>query len=222
MGKPIVHILFLCLCWSLNINAQSSLGAFSVLAPDTAYTQTTDSFFVSIKNTGTILVNDSIQIMAKVNSGAPFIFYHGPALLPPNALEVIGSKEFDFDSLGLAPAYNIVVVWPTGTGIVTSDSATFSIYYIDNTGIQSRVESKDSEINIYPNPAKAKLYFEYSNSLTKLEEVRIIDILGKEYYRSKSTHSEIEIPSLSNGLYFILFLFADHTQKAKPFTIIRD
>jgi hypothetical protein len=88
-------------------------------------------------------------------------------------------------------------------GIVSSTSEAY--YYIDNISVIDiatigieQVKEK-VKIDVYPNPAIDKLYIETKEEDVK--EIKLYDVLGKE--QLSTTKKEIDISSLSNGVYFI-------------------
>jgi hypothetical protein len=64
------------------------------------------------------------------------------------------------------------------------------------TGIYQSVNNTD-EINIYPNPAKDKVYIKAEET----GEIKLFDLLGSEIITTKT--NEIDISSLSDGVYFM-------------------
>jgi hypothetical protein len=56
-----------------------------------------------------------------------------------------------------------------------------------------------SNSKVYPNPATDKLYIETKEE--DIKEIKLYDVLGKE--QLSTTKKEMDISSLSNGVYFI-------------------
>jgi hypothetical protein len=81
----------------------------------------------------------------------------------------------------------------------------FAYYYIDGVSVIDVAtigikQVKDAiKVDVYPNPAIDKLYIETKEE--DIKEIRLYDVLGKE--QLSTTKKEIDISSLSNGVYFI-------------------
>ncbi len=72
------------------------------------------------------------------------------------------------------------------------------------TSINDNIFSKSEYFNVYPNPATEKLTLDFSETLSKKEQVKIFNFIGilvKEISIASST--EINISDIPNGLYFI-------------------
>lgn len=65
-------------------------------------------------------------------------------------------------------------------------------------------QDDDMNINIYPNPAKDRLYIKLPSE-DGLAELKLYDILGKEIstYKLTSINNEVDIVSLSKGMYIV-------------------
>lgn len=200
--------LFLGFGTMVQSKSQSLLGIHSVYAPDTVFASIPDSFFVFVKNTGLLLFNGPVTLHVRLNDSIDFVFDSLPMILPPNALGVAGWPFFPFDTLGLEPADNIVVVWPTGSGITTSDSLTFSLYFVDDVSIFDMGEKIKIPLVLYPNPCGRTFYFTVSDPGKKVEEVRILDILGRSIPFSRN-QNRLDLPGGVSGLHFIQVFFAD-------------
>jgi hypothetical protein len=75
-------------------------------------------------------------------------------------------------------------------------------------------ETSIEGLNIYPNPvSNGKIYITSKSSLEK--EVIIFDILGKTILQSTLTSKELNVSSLTPGVYFIKIKEGDATATRK-------
>ena len=86
---------------------------------------------------------------------------------------------------------------------------------INPTGIE-KTKSKVGFINIYPNPAKNKLYI---NSSIQLKRVRIFNILGSVVHSLEKNQKNIEIliSELHNAVYFLEIIDMNNNRIIKKF-----
>ena len=70
---------------------------------------------------------------------------------------------------------------------------------------------EETELIFYPNPAKTELTIEYKNSLNKTLTISIVNTVGQTVFsqrfdvQEKMINEKIDLQSLSEGVYFILF-----------------
>ena len=109
---------------------------------------------------------------------------------------------------------NTVVIWPVAeasTGFVTLDSAKFNIFIVDPLRIQS-TENID-QLVLYPNPFSDKIWL-ITRGDAILEEVRIVDALGKLVFIDKTPNKQfIETVHLQQGVYFIELTYTNGAKK---------
>lgn len=87
-----------------------------------------------------------------------------------------------------------------GATIVTAiDHVRMTIYYSTATGIEKAEGS--GKIVSYPNPAVSGNSITFSN-ITKIEQITITDILGKEVFKGSSDKNTIVLPKMNSGVYF--------------------
>lgn len=85
--------------------------------------------------------------------------------------------------------------WPTDMFVCKwSQSAITSV---------SDLEKSESLVTIYPNPATDKISFNFDLKESEDYTVRIFDNLGKNLIETKATSKNLDVSSLSNGLYYI-------------------
>ncbi len=120
-----------------------------------------------------------------INWNAPFAYLSNVI----EAIEAGSSSEI----------LNYTAVVPTNT-ILISDTLTL-------TSINSKEESS-TQLSVYPNPAKDKLYIEFTNyekSTITLTDVRGTILNKKETNGTGEQKEIIELSNLTSGLYYLLF-----------------
>ena len=55
---------------------------------------------------------------------------------------------------------------------------------------------------IYPNPNKGHFWIKKPSEV-EIAELRVYDMLGREYHRVKTKQTEVNIPGLAGGMYFL-------------------
>lgn len=195
-------ILVVVFCWiSSKSVGQTTLGALGILMPDTITLGTPDSFFVQIQNTDSTFFSGTINLDFQINGHPSTPFSGIPMTLPPNSIGLFGSAAFNYDTLDFTAGSNIVVVWPTGTGITTSFTATKNVYVFDNTGLRRSSSQDETNIALYPNPANSTLFIRSFTISDPVEEVRIFNLLGEKIRVSSTIEKGIDISDLYSGIY---------------------
>jgi len=72
----------------------------------------------------------------------------------------------------------------------------------------STIEPISSNILIYSNPTKDKIYI--STSFNESYKVEILDLLGRRL-TALSTYKEIDVTNLNKGIYFLLITKSDNS-----------
>ena len=62
--------------------------------------------------------------------------------------------------------------------------------------------SLDGEFMIYPNPNEGHFWIKKPSEV-EIAELRVYDMLGREYHRVKTKQTEVNIPGLAGGMYFL-------------------
>ena len=62
--------------------------------------------------------------------------------------------------------------------------------------------SLDGDFMIYPNPNKGHFWIKKPSEV-EIAELRVYDMLGREYHRVKTKQTEVNIPGLAGGMYFL-------------------
>lgn len=88
----------------------------------------------------------------------------------------------------------------------------FKVDYLNSTTPVSDV-SDESDISIFPNPAKDVLTVSVQKSTPSVSGVKIIDMMGKEYQTVSINGpvTELDISTLPNGLYMTVF-YGEHNE----------
>lgn len=88
-----------------------------------------------------------------------------------------------------------------GATITTSiDHVRMTIYYSTATGIVEKAEGSGSIVT-YPNPVVSGNAITFSN-ITKIEQISITDVLGKEIFKGSSDKNTLVLPKITSGVYF--------------------
>lgn len=88
-----------------------------------------------------------------------------------------------------------------GSTIVTSiDQMRITVYYTTATGISQTAKGGENIVS-YPNPVVSGNSITFS-SITKIEQITITDILGKEQFKGSSDKNTIVLPKMNSGVYF--------------------
>ena len=205
------------------VNAQVVLGVSAVSFPDTVVENTNYTVEIEIENKG----NDSYSGLITIYYAIDSIFTNlavfdsvTVANLDPLEKVNISRNDFQFNAPHFLKGNNIVVVWPTGN-FSTADSASAIVHVVDKTGIISNLYQLNSQVNIFPNPAKDKLFISFSEK-NNLEQVRIYNIVGEEIFSSKENLHVVNISEYIEGIYFIELQFSKDKKLIKKFVKFMD
>lgn len=199
--KKIVLSLIIILA-SLETMAQTSIGFANHNTPglsDTLIKNTTITYGVMVENTGTQPITNPFKVYVAVTDSAFVFQYVDSITVTPNSLLAGNTMNVLITHL-VDPAKfmdggNTVVIWPAAPGVTTTDTIVKGVYVID---FQDVDELSENELIIYPNPVSDILFI---RSETRLEEVRIFDLNGREVLRTKNTI--IDLSSLETSIYLI-------------------
>lgn len=100
---------------------------------------------------------------------------------------------------------NIIVVWPTGTKIVTKDSARGTVQIYETAGIKTAKNSIE-RVSIYPNPATQRITIQ---GLSSIKAVRLMSMQGKNMEVVLAPDYSIDISTLPLGVYCISVQLSD-------------
>lgn len=174
--------------WSVHLNHGNTLNSFSL----------DDSWFVS---------------GPEVTRDIPFDITNGTTnqtnvttfdVLDGQWIKISGSINLTGKTLGNFAALQIETSTPTSGGFI---SGGVPIYALDNVKVTAETTlSNDSfelnnDIKIYPNPVKNVLKIKSKGNLN-ISNLRLVDILGKTVYASKTLH-DIDVSTFAKGLYIL-------------------
>jgi hypothetical protein len=112
------------------------------------------------------------------------------------------TTNFTFNESCLDGGDNIVVVWPSSSMQpleVNGDSIYFHIVY-EGVGIDEN--NHRQTMMLYPNPARSEVRLRLAFP-EKVEQVRVLDVLGKEILRFGEAVKSFNVESLVEGIYFV-------------------
>jgi hypothetical protein len=187
----------------IGVNAQASFGFASTATPglaDTVLMNSTVTYGVSVQNTGNQPFSGSFAVIVGVyDSVFMFIDIVDSIIIQTPSL-LAGDTSGVTITHGISPSKfvdgnNTVVIWPIATGYSTTDSIFRDIYVIT---FQDTDELSINQLNIYPNPVSDYLYI---RSEMEVENVRILDLNGKEVFQS--TYTTFALPEIINGIYIL-------------------
>ncbi len=166
---------------------------------------------------GEIEVFLSSQIVGDVDTlrddGHPGLLPAGDTIILPGIVH--GNPNFRFKSIHYAAGDNIIVVWPysAGTGFNVFQSR---IYFAQVTAIP---EAMEGTAGYYlKNPVSTIINPEYPDK-NKVEQVRIYDIMGREFFNAHEAIKSIDISSYRSGIYFFDCILDDGTHITKKIFI---
>jgi len=173
--------------------------------PDTVIDNQLVSFIVYFSNSGgAIFSGDLTLFLHSDNDTSPpdTIFHLDTLTISGNTL--IDSTEgfFTFTAAELDAGDNIVVVWPSSASAsqyVQNDSLVFHVF-LKNVGIPE-IEQRQS-LFVYPNPSHAEVQLRFGFP-EKVEQVRVLDILGKEELSYGGAVKRFNVENLDDGIYFV-------------------
>jgi hypothetical protein len=94
---------------------------------------------------------------------------------------------------------NIVVIWPTGSNILTRDTVTRVVTVIDPSSISWVHKIEPGRVSIFPNPARGSVHIRAED--LDVKDAWIIDISGRGIKAELSGNNEIDISALKPGIY---------------------
>lgn len=206
--KKLFFITVLILSFFFNpriISAQTlSLDTIDGI-PDTIYTsQQLQLGIIMVKSGGAFFSGDLSIQMHSVGTVSEIdtIFRDSLYNLSGNTFGDTINLTVDFNETNLDAGDNIVVVWPASASIpmeVDNDSVVYGVF-LKGVGIQEN-EFRQSML-LYPNPSHSslQLFFGYPE---KVEQVRVLDVLGQEIFRFNEAVHRFNVGVLDNGIYFV-------------------
>jgi hypothetical protein len=201
-----IPVLLLSFFFNSRIVSAQSLSLDTIFGfPDTVVaSQQVQVSIIMVKSGGAFFSGDLSIQMHSVNSVADIdtIFRDTSYSLSGNTFGDTISLTVDLNETNLDADENIVVVWPSSSSIpleVDNDSLVFGVF-LKNVGVAENAFKQS--ILLFPNPSHSilQLFFAYPE---KVEQVRVLDILGKEILNfDKAIHS-VNVEDLDVGIYFV-------------------
>ncbi len=141
-------------------------------------------------------------------NGASDISYYGGFGMP--TIVIVGGKD--------------KTIYFQKMGYSTSDNATIRKSIDDaigGTASVKNVKQSTSLVSLYPNPASNLLRFTLGNDLV-VSSVKVFSMTGAEVLSANHLSSnELNISSLSNGVYYVSLTTADGSILTRQFTVTR-
>lgn len=175
------------------------------------------------------LYNDSLLVKISLDCGQSFyktIFREGGenlATVPGNSHSIAfvpnSSDDFNFVSLNLNEFKNQDIIIS-----FTTKNDRGSALFIDQVEISEQSINinpnftfTEFDVNIFPNPAKNKVYYEIKGFVSEKVYINVFDITGKKliHYAGEGKTGEISINHLSTGVYFLSISSGNYTVKKK-------
>lgn len=172
--------------------------------PDTVITSEMDTLTIYISKSGGNVFSSDLTLYFHTESdsgGSADTLLYFPQYTLNSTTDTI-LVIFIFNEASLDAGDNIVVVWPASSmqpQDVNGDSLTFHIH-LAGVGIDEKKHRQS--ITLYPNPSRSKVQLFYGFP-EKVEQVRVLDILGKEIYRFKDAITGFNVEALDEGVYFV-------------------
>lgn len=143
------------------------------------------------------------------------VIQSGALYYPANSFYVVyqGKKQSwydfngDFYEKNTGKAYYSIAVGYLNAGITFYADA---VDPIPDTAIKTT--KADSQLSIYPNPAKEVIYI---NNLTSDASATVTDVTGKQILSLSHVQNSVSVSGLSKGIYFISIKDADGVHTAK-------
>lgn len=206
-----------------TVFAQAKVGAINALLPDTAFMQNFYPIKVTVRNTGNAVYNAPIDVYYAVDSlYVPVLLGTIPAT-PLNPNDTVSlSTGLLIDSTRFQDGNNIVVVWPTGSGITTSSSEWNVIFVPDSVVSSVADHNLAGEFSVFPNPSNGPVLLQSFNKIWKIE---IVNLLGENMasmseLRNAGISVPIDFSSVPAGIYFIRII-SEKGVLTKKISIIR-
>lgn len=115
---------------------------------------------------------------------------------------------------GFAHSVGEIYVIPTDPD--QTGSGTMGMFYQSVLQVLGVSELEKDNVKIYPNPTTDFIYVKLS-SKSKIEGAEIYDLSGKLVFRTKMESEQLDLRSLPQGVYMIVFKNSD----LKPIKIIK-
>ncbi len=183
------------------------IGTFSIDTvtglPDTLVANSQYTFGFKVRNAGNTTYSGSINFdfyIDSLNPGTNLSFGSGQTgnFLPGDTVTFPITYLFSINNNTFNIGDNVIVVWPRGlVGSSALDSLIFHVYITNPNGVEEK-EKTNSDLKIFPNPAKD--FVSFTSEKNKIETIRIYDMSGRLMLQSKE-HLKIFTGNLAEGIY---------------------
>lgn len=188
-------------------HAELSIGAGKKLFSTVdSFREPQDTFvrmYYYVKNTGTASFSGVLTTHLKTDKG---VFHINDttvnSLNPGDSLNV--SVPMYFSASAFKTGSNIIIIWPTGTGAKTVDSAKrqVTLYYLANGKLTSlfAAAGSDPSLQAYPNPLSGWLYINHPIE-ESVKDILVYDLTGHQVLM-QTNNDRADLSTLTNGVYF--------------------
>lgn len=165
-------------------------------------------------------INVTINPSPVVDFGADTIYFDGnPVVLDPNAI----ATSYLWSNGATSPTLSVPLSEPGTYSVLATNQYDCSDEGSVVVAFQIGIDEVDiqSEIALFPNPAKDQLYISINDFAVK--ELRIFNSIGEQVFQIKNVagNMEIDTQKLPDGIYFITVLSHRNSILAKPFMVVR-
>ena len=95
----------------------------------------------------------------------------------------------------------IITTYTSGTNCVISGASVQTIKIVDNDPNGINKNSKNSSVQVFPNPSNGTFTIRSNN---ELKSVKVLDILGHEVAVSQPIGNVISMQSMAAGVYIVI------------------
>ncbi len=225
-----ITIIGIILATALSLQFNQVKGQVRLRATHVSFQNDTTSFYAT--NPLTVIVKNT---SSQAFTGHISIYYQTDSLKMPgraklDSIYVVNFMSGDSIVLGQTGAFNtfiikpnefktfhnIIVIWPTGSGVI-SEQGQGTVYVQDSIAGISETRIHENSFIIYPNPANSIINLVSTDPKYSVETVRIYNSIGsliKVYTRNTTT---LDVSSFSRGLYLLDIETNDKKRAIKRF-----
>lgn len=189
-----------------NLSINGFFGTQGVL--DTIPTDSTIPFTYTITNTGTVPFAGEINVLYYLNNDSTTIYTLDS--LPLDTLAASQTNTYATTLLATSVTFgggvNILVIWPAATN-ATFDTLVDSFYVDTTTMANLPPELRAKDIQLYPNPARTQLHFNFGHAAPVPTSLTIRDLAGREVYFTEESFQVIDLHTFQADTYFLSMQF---------------
>jgi hypothetical protein len=172
--------------------------------PDTVNISATETLTVFMSKSGGNVFSGDLTLFFHTQSdtgGAADTLLHFDQYTLNNSVDSI-TTNFTFNESCLDAGDNIVVVWPSSSMHPLDVNGDSIYFHIVLAGVGIDENNLRQSIMLYPNPARSEVRLRLGFP-EKVEQVRVLDVLGKEIFRFEEAVKSFKVESLVEGIYFV-------------------